>query len=280
MTQQNTKLFRILIFLFFSTTLLIIYWNCYHLKLYEKVGNVETNQSMYKKCDPLIRSKSDNKKRNQFIRNQSIHGKSMFIVLLWTKYLGKDFEINGGTTEGLKCGLKNLCVFTNDKSALNESSAVVYNWVDLIEYPEIVFPKRRLNNQRWVLFSQIPVYEEKKFISRLMDFDGKINWIMTYRRDSDIYAPHAFISKNADNFKSQRLVSLRYKPTQCATVVKHCQTDSRREKYIKELRNFIEIDVYGNCSDSKNDCLNLELKDCYSLLEKEYKFFLYYENGI
>jgi hypothetical protein len=251
------------------------------LKLHEKVGNAETNQSMYKKCNRLIRNKSVYKIRNQFIRNQSIHEKSMFIVLLWTKYFGKDFEINGWTSEGLKCGLKKLCIFTKDKSTLNESSAVVFHWIDLITYPELVFPKYHRNNQRWILFSQIPpVYEEKKFISRLKDMDDKINWTMTYRRDSDIFVPYALISKKSDTLKSERLVSLNYKPKQCATVVKHCETDSRREKYIKELKNFIEIDVYGNCSDSKDDCLYLETKDCYSLIEKEYKFFLSFENGI
>jgi len=247
------KLFIISFILFFITTQLIIYWNCYHSKLDGSARNIETNQS--------------------------IHKKSVFIVLLWTRYFEKDFEINGWTSEGLKCGLKNLCIFTKDRNALNESSAVVFHWIDLIAYPKVVFPKYRRNNQRWILFSQIPpVYEKKKFKSRLMDLDNKINWTMTYRSDSDIFV--SLISKKFDTLKSERLISLNYKPKQCATVMKHCQTDSRREKYIKELKNFIEIDVYGNCSDSKNDCLDLELKDCYSLIEKGYKFFLSFENGI
>ncbi len=255
MSRQKMKLFIISFILFFITTQLIIYWNCYHSKLDGSARNIETNQS--------------------------IHKKSVFIVLLWTRYFEKDFEINGWTSEGLKCGLKNLCIFTKDRNALNESSAVVFHWIDLIAYPKVVFPKYRRNNQRWILFSRLPpVYEERKFKSRLMDLDNKINWTMTYRRDSDIYAPYALISKKLNNSIKEKIVSLEYKTKQCATVVKQCETDSRRENYIKELKNFIDVDVYGNCSDTKDDCLDLELKDCHNLIEREYKFFLSFENGI
>jgi len=32
-----------------------------------------------------------------------------------------------------------------------------------------------------------------------------------------------------------------------AWFVSHCETSSRREKYVEELRKYVDVDIYGKC---------------------------------
>ena len=64
--------------------------------------------------------------------------------------------------------------------------------------------------------------------------------------------------------------------------VSHCETPSRREAYVKELRKYIPIDIYGKCGDyfedsEKDPCNNTE---CWNQLFNSYKFYISFENGL
>ncbi len=86
---------------------------------------------------------------------------SVYIVLFWTKFYGQEFAISGNSSDGLKCNIENTCIFTNDKSLFNSSSALVFHWFDLIVKEKIIFTEYRHNNQRWVLFNrESPVWYE------------------------------------------------------------------------------------------------------------------------
>ena len=63
-----------------------------------------------------------------------------------------------------------------------------------------------------------------------------------------------------------------------AWFVTHCHTESRREDYVKELKQYIEVDVYGPCGSLK--CADrVHRESCYPMLTKDYKFYLSFENA-
>ena len=59
-------------------------------------------------------------------------------------------------------------------------------------------------------------------------------------------------------------------------VVSHCETANRREDYVKNLQNFVTVDVFGKCGPL--DCK--DGMDCFIELAKNYKFYLAFENSL
>ncbi len=57
---------------------------------------------------------------------------------------------------------------------------------------------------------------------------------------------------------------------------------SKREKYIKELKGYIDVDIFGACSKVKNPCPSKNKKGfkCLEKLSQKYKFYLAFENSI
>ena len=60
-------------------------------------------------------------------------------------------------------------------------------------------------------------------------------------------------------------------------VVSHCETASKREKYVEALEKFIDVDIYGKCGPL--DCPE-ENMDCFFNLTEGYKFYLAFENSL
>ena len=68
-------------------------------------------------------------------------------------------------------------------------------------------------------------------------------------------------------------------------LVSHCETDNKREEYAKKLNNYIPVDIYGQCN--WKETLNItikrgtknENKEALSNLQRQYKFFLAFENS-
>ena len=69
---------------------------------------------------------------------------------------------------------------------------------------------------------------------------------------------------------------------QAAWFVSHCATQARREKYAKAMENYMDVHVYGECSRGpvKHTCPRTIEGDCYKMMERNYKFYLSFENSI
>ena len=65
-----------------------------------------------------------------------------------------------------------------------------------------------------------------------------------------------------------------------AWFVSHCNTSSDRESYVKELEKYISVDIYGKCGQLKCSSKEKRSKECYKMLERDYKFYLSFENSI
>ena len=60
--------------------------------------------------------------------------------------------------------------------------------------------------------------------------------------------------------------------------VSNCHSASKREAYVRELRRFIPIDIYGKCGEFK--CAKEKGWQCYQEAEAKYKFYLAFENAV
>jgi hypothetical protein len=66
-------------------------------------------------------------------------------------------------------------------------------------------------------------------------------------------------------------------------VVSNCNPPNKREQYVKALQKYIQIDVFGGCTSSKNLCPHntkqLKRDVCINQLALEYKFYISFENS-
>jgi hypothetical protein len=185
------------------------------------------------------------------------------------------------------------CMFTADLSLVNQSDVVVL-YVDTLTD----FPLNRQPHQRFV-FAQLESPDNTK-MSTINDprlrYDY-FNWTMTYRRDSDVYlrdyygsvsvkrkngtrittttnsrSQHERVTPKSShsNQKMETLISGKSKLV--AWFVAHCSTPIRREEYVRQLRQFVAVDIYGRCG---KECPS----NCDDMLRTDYKFYLAFENS-
>ncbi|KAB7498608.1 Glycoprotein 3-alpha-L-fucosyltransferase A [Armadillidium nasatum] len=119
-------------------------------------------------------------------------------------------------------------------------------------------------------------------------FEGVFNWTMTYRRDSDIVNGYGDVYKKKDfaieDFSNVERLSdsldsvMKTKTKMVAWFVSNCKTKSKRGEYAEELQRFIPVDIYGGCGLLKCG-RRKEDELCYEKIEKEYKFYLSFENS-
>ena len=128
-------------------------------------------------------------------------------------------------------------------------------------------------------------------------YDRFFNWTMTYRADSDIYRPYGWLAeKNSGELYPPTRISwppppptqvtqtprqAHNKTRQVAWLVSNCETHSRREEYVRIMRQFIKVDVFGGCGElecGKEEDHNT--RECNNMLEENYKFYLSFENSL
>ena len=62
------------------------------------------------------------------------------------------------------------------------------------------------------------------------------------------------------------------------TMFMFCKMQARREKYVKQMKKSIDVDVYGKCGKLK--CSRDNETGCYQNMEQNYKFYLSFENSV
>ena len=212
-------------------------------------------------------------------------------ILFWNDAYGnRDYDIGHGREPfyRFKCP-ETRCIATADRKFLpsvDQFDAVLIHqrgidWKDM--------PVKRSPKQRWIHW----VMESAQYIAMdITTLNGKFNWTMTYKRNSDFYLPYATIhkvkehpegeeldryikafgKKNAEKFARGR------KELKAAWFVSHCATQGRREKMAKAMSKMMTVDIYGKCG--KKQCSRKNETECYVKAEGEYKFYLSFENSI
>lgn len=185
------------------------------------------------------------------------------IILTWTEFFNEKDWLPQNLSE-LNCRVSD-CAVTSDRKLLKDSAAVVLHWrdVNLQDLPESD------GDQVWILYNkESPMHTPRNVLTTL---SGRLNWTVTYRRDSDFFSPYGRIVSGKESAVGDKSASV-------AWLVSNCHTASKREDYVQELSNFVQVDVYGKCG--QKYCPHLSASECYHKLASRYRFYLSFENSI
>ena len=193
---------------------------------------------------------------------------SQFRILLWTKYFGGN-EWRKQNLRQLECQYSN-CVLTSDRSLLYASDALLFHWWD---FSLNDMPVQHYDGQKWVLFNWEAVGTSP--VKKIIPIADRIDWLMSYQRDADIYVPYGVVKKCNTTWNKEDMFDNKTK--EVAWVVSNCDTWSKREDYVNELKKYIKVDVFGGCGDHK---CSRDGDQCFRNIEKTYKFYLAFENTV
>ena len=166
-----------------------------------------------------------------------------------------------------KCRV-DTCEITESKNDAATADAV------LLQHPTKPWTTRP-PHQIWILF----MLESPYHTPGLSAFSNVINWTATYRHDSDIVAPYERFTPYNENVLTlpQNRSYAKGKNKQVAWFVSNCGGRNNRRGYADELAKYINVDIYGACG--KHKCPRHSAEKCFEMLNKDYKFYLAFENS-
>ena len=231
------------------------------------------------------------------------------IILYWNVFFNaSDFNLGFGRQPLIeaKCQVNN-CIFTDDIDKFNESDVVIFFAQFIYDLPNHRFP-----NQRFVFYQmESTVHSYAKPLKDMRIRYNYFNWTMTHRLDSDIvqrdiygaivpkanahlpdiYPESLYSMNDGGGGRSRRQTKpsplylrrpksdsdvWRGKTKLVAWFASHCPTPIRREEYVRQLSQYVQVDVYGKCG-NMTTCGNDE--KCLQMLRTDYKFYLSFENS-
>ncbi|CEF71649.1 Alpha-(1,3)-fucosyltransferase C [Strongyloides ratti] len=213
------------------------------------------------------------KKYDKFI-HKSISNDNKKQILFWTTFFGSNDLSN------LQCKSLN-CIITNDKSLFSTSDAVIFHFSD-INHTNL--PNRAFKLQKFIYFTMESPFSTNNYIAPRNYF----NWLMSYNRKSDILFQYGSKWINVDENNNQRLdnnyknILLNKKFKKIIGFISNCATNSGREYVIKKLSKYINIDIFGKCSNDikkKNSCPSKNI-ECEKNLINSYYFYIALENAL
>ncbi|XP_068749382.1 3-galactosyl-N-acetylglucosaminide 4-alpha-L-fucosyltransferase FUT3-like [Montipora capricornis] len=183
-----------------------------------------------------------------------------------------------GLDANVTCG-EQICKFTHKQRELEVSDAVVFHGRDLPSVSHMKnIEKRKPSKQRWVFYVlESPINTHLHFAS----LNGLFNWTMTYRIDSDIFLPYGYYTRsrlNPDEISSETTNYADGKDKLAVWISSHCGT--LRDKVVRKLLKYIEIDIFGSCARQFNqhEPCRKSSPECTKKLQR-YKFYFAFENS-
>ncbi|XP_067948710.1 4-galactosyl-N-acetylglucosaminide 3-alpha-L-fucosyltransferase FUT6-like [Watersipora subatra] len=218
------------------------------------------------------------------------NGNESKLILAYTSLYGYPLDIRtyGRTEKEMirtmdplsECEYK--CEWSMNRSDFERSDAVLfhmYNNEDTKDFVLQELPKRHLSNQKWVLMIREP--PAFFYPDQLKLLNGLFNLSMTYQSDSDVVIPYGkyWRLSSADAKRvSKKMDYLAFKDKMIAWLVSNCVTSSRREDYVRELQQHIDIDIYGDCGQA-SESKNYKREGFRELLGEKYLFYVAFENA-
>ncbi len=215
---------------------------------------------------------------------------SLKTILMWNNAYGvRTYDIGHGREPFFKYGCEETrCYATDDRhylpSVADFDALLIHQrgieWDDM--------PKVRKPAQRYIHWN----IESPQYISvDIAKLNGLFNWTMTFKRTSDFYLPYGRVFKVREHptgealqkyikefGKRNRHLAGNRTELKAAWFVSHCATQARRERYARMMSNYMDVDIYGKCG--RHKCGRENETACYLQMEKEYKFYLSFENSL
>ncbi|KAM4617392.1 4-galactosyl-N-acetylglucosaminide 3-alpha-L-fucosyltransferase FUT6-like [Discoglossus pictus] len=191
----------------------------------------------------------------------TIEPKEPLIILLWTWPFNNPFPLNHCPYPFDTPG----CFYTINQSLYTSADAVVIHHRNACyskkQLPQIPRPPK----QYWIWFNT----ESPTHSPNLAFMDNVINLTMSYRVDSDIFTPYGWLEEHDTHFN----YTIPVKTKLVAWAVSNWRPQYRRSKYYDDLKQYINIDMYGKSR--KPLYRGTQIKTI-----SQYKFYLAFENSI
>jgi hypothetical protein len=190
--------------------------------------------------------------------------------------------------------LSNRCDITSDYNRFSEADAVVFHLRDGIDQKSA--KEKRQSNQRFVF----ALWESPSHTPNLNPYRQFFNWTMSYRTKSHIvtsyYAGNPYVHTSSAFYRlmlqenSTRKLNLRvtakdHRPSDeilqkkklgtAAALISNCGGSSRRLEFIKNLKKYMDVRVYGRCGEGCPSNMN-----CREFIAQNYWFILSFENSL
>ena len=206
------------------------------------------------------------------------------LILLWNDFYGDPyFKLQpGNTTFITSChsGINN-CYVTTNQSLLEHADAVVIH-AFMLGALKTKLPKRFRHDQFFIY-----VNFESPMLSNVANwnkgFKDIFNLTFTYMYDSDITAEYGKFfqleRKRTVSFAENEVYRSEFQNKKMiAWAVSNCQAFTIRSEYVKELRNYVSVDIYGKCGNMTCPYDNAN-NTCFQMMSKQYLFYLAFENS-
>jgi hypothetical protein len=208
------------------------------------------------------------------------------LILLWDSYYGRDFVHRD--YDFRDCDSK--CVVSFNRSDEVNASAVLFHtvWDNRVdELPDV----RTHLGQYWVwIASEAPGTPEPNRSysgahAPVEKLNNLFNMSMTYQQNSDIILSYGSavpkVSPSSYFFWNVQIKSLfQRKRRLAAWTSSHCETDSRREDYVHELKKTLSVDVFGKCGGVVGVVLGAGHQNHADMIKRNYAFYLAFENRL
>lgn len=207
--------------------------------------------------------------------------------LIFQAYGSKDYGVGLGPDALRKSGCPVWqCETSDDRRGAEDYDAVVFH---LRSWRKDDLPARRLPHQRYVFWSIESAAWRYVDTNMMKNF---FNWTMTYRWDSDMVAPYGYVKPLGDvplHPSSEQMkehlanvdTTVNYangKTKMAAWFVSNCASHSKRNEMVRELKKYVDVDVYGDCGTKK--CPRNKEDECRKMVSRKYKFYLSLENSL
>lgn len=188
-------------------------------------------------------------------------------VLLWHRPWAENFNIAGDICWDLFEIPR--CKLVDDHANYSTADVVVFHHEELrTNQVKLPFDLPRPKGQRWAWMT----IESPDWNGDLKRFGNIFNMTITYRRDSDVYAPYGELQAKEDDEQPVEDVPSNKTFFAC-WVVSHYNKRHARLKVYDELKKYIPIQVYGRWVGNQ-----LPMKELISTIQK-CNFYLAFENA-
>uniref|UniRef100_A0A8C6RQZ1 Fucosyltransferase n=1 Tax=Nannospalax galili TaxID=1026970 RepID=A0A8C6RQZ1_NANGA len=156
------------------------------------------------------------------------------------------------------------CRLSANRSLLASADAVVFHHRELETQRSRLPLDQRPRGQPWVWASM----ESPSNTRGLHHLRGIFNWVLSYRRDSDIFVPYGRLERH-----SGPTPPLPAKRGIAAWVVSNFQERQKRARLYRQLAPHLRVDVFGRAT-GRPLCVN-----CLLPTVAQYRFYLSFENS-
>ncbi|XP_053552044.1 alpha-(1,3)-fucosyltransferase 7 [Bombina bombina] len=186
-------------------------------------------------------------------------------VLIWHWPFDRPLELYDNICSDIY-GINN-CHLTANRSRYNDADVVVFHHRELDRKSNDLPSGIRLPGQKWVWAT----LESPSNIKKLWKWNNIFNWTLSYRNDSDIFAPYGMMVSHtplSTYFNGPIKTGL------VTWVISNYHHSQERASFFKNVSSYLKVDVYGRAA-KKPLC-----PSCLLPTVSRYYFYLALENSI